>query len=154
MIDPPKLLKTAAQTTAVIHVTVPRAEIRSAMGAGRSELAQVLAAQGVKPSGPWFSHHLTLSPQTFDFELGVPVDQPVAAQGRVAPGTLSPVTAARTVYHGGYEGLGAAWEEFDGWIVAQGHVPGPSLRECYLSSGDGADPASIRTELTRPLAGQ
>jgi effector-binding domain-containing protein len=61
---------------------------------------------------------------------------------------------ARTVYHGAYEGLGAAWQEFDAWIRAQGRKPGPSLWEVYLTDpATNPDPSTWRTELNRPLAG-
>jgi hypothetical protein len=73
----------------------------------------------------------------------------VGAQG-IDPAT----TVARTVYHGGYEGLGAAWGEFDAWIKTDGHKPGPDPWECYIAGPEsGPDPANWRTELNRPLVG-
>lgn len=68
-------------------------------------------------------------------------------------GQLPSATVARTVYHGDYEGLGAAWQEFDAWIVAQGRTPEPSMWEIYLPDPRAnSDPAEWRTELNRPLA--
>ena len=59
---------------------------------------------------------------------------------------------AQTVYHGDYEGLPAAWSEFDAWIKAQGHSPAPDLWECYAVGPESSpDPATWRTELSRPL---
>ena len=58
----------------------------------------------------------------------------------------------RTVYHGGYEGLGKAWGEFMDWISAQGLKTADDLWESYLvgpESGD--DAAAYRTQLNRPL---
>jgi effector-binding domain-containing protein len=82
----------------------------------------------------------------------VPVTAPVAAAGRVKPGQLPATTVARTVFQGAYEGLGAAWGEFDAWIVANGHTPGPDLWECYVAGPESSsDSASWRTELNRPL---
>lgn len=154
MLDTPEITRTVAGLTAVIHLTVARAEIRNVMGPGRSELMAALAAQGIGAVGPWFSHHLRIDPQIFDFEIGVPVTAPVAAIGRVKPGQWPAMTVARTVYHGFYEGLGAAWEEFDAWIVANGHIPAPDLWECYLTGLESSpDPAAWRTELSRPLIG-
>jgi effector-binding domain-containing protein len=144
MIDTPTIQQTATQSTAVIHLTVPREEIRTVMGPGHKELMTTLDAQGIVPTGPWFTHHLKMDPRTFDFEIGVPVDTPVTATGRVTAGQLPAATVARTIYHGEYEGLPSAWGEFEQWIAAQGRTSGPSLWETYL--GDG------RTELTRPLA--
>jgi effector-binding domain-containing protein len=60
---------------------------------------------------------------------------------------------ARTIHHGPYEGLPAAWPQLDAWIREQGRTPGPSLWETYLTDpASSADPATWRTELTRPLA--
>jgi hypothetical protein len=43
------------------------------MGPGLRELMAVAAAQGIAPTGPWFSHHLRMDPDIFDFEISVPV---------------------------------------------------------------------------------
>ncbi len=154
MIDEPQIVQTAAQPAAVLHLTVPREEIRKVMGPGRGELMEALAAQGITPAGPWFSHHLRMDPRVFDFEIGVPVAAPFAAAGRVEPGQLPAVTAARTVYHGAYEGLGEAWAALDAWVAASGRTRRPDLWETYVVGPTAtADPAAWRTELTRPLTG-
>jgi effector-binding domain-containing protein len=153
MLDTPKVVQIAAQPTAVIRLTIPREEIRKVMGPGRSELMAAVAAQGVTPAGPWFSHHLRMDPQVYDFEIGVPVTTPVSAAGRVRPEQWPGATVARTVYHGAYEGLASAWSELNAWIAAEGHTPGPDLWESYAAGPESdPDPASWRTELTRPLA--
>jgi effector-binding domain-containing protein len=152
MLDRPQILRTAAQPTAIIRLTIPRAEIRHVMGPGYRELMAAVVAQRITLAGPWFSHHLRMDPDTFDFELGVPVAAPIAAAGRVQPGQLSAATVARTVYRGPYEGLGAAWGEFNAWIAAEGHTPAPNLWECYVAGPESSpDPAAWRTELNRPL---
>jgi effector-binding domain-containing protein len=154
MIDTPHITQTAAQQAAIIHLTIPRDEIRNVMGPGLSEVMAAIAAQGVAPAGPWFTHHLRMDPDTFDFEIGVPVTAPVTAAGRVQPGQLLATRVARTVFHGEYEGLGAAWGEFDAWIAAEGHTPGADLWECYVAGPESnPDPATWRTELNRPLTG-
>ena len=152
MLDKPQIMQTVAQPTAVIRLTIPREEIRNVMGPGYRELMAAVAAQGISPGGPWFTHHLRMHPDIFDFEIGVPVTSPVTPAGRVKAGDLPAATVARTVYLGSYEGLGAAWAEFDDWITAQGRTPGPELWECYLAGPESnPDPATWRTELTRPL---
>ncbi|MGH7646219.1 MAG: GyrI-like domain-containing protein [Gemmatimonadales bacterium] len=153
MLDKPQIVRTDAQPTAIIRLTIPRAKIREVMGPGIAELMAAVAAQGVAPAGPVFSHHLRMDPEIFDFEIGVPVTGPISAAGRVKAGQLPPATVARTVYRGPYEGLGAAWAEFDGWITAEGHMPAPDLWECYVAGPESnADPATWRTELNRPLS--
>lgn len=152
MLEQPQITQTAAQATAVIRLTIPRAEIQQVMGPGYRELLAAVAAQGVATTGPWFSHHLRMDPDVFDFEIGVPVAAPVSAAGRVQPGELRAATVARTVYRGPYEGLPAAWGEFMAWVAAQGHAPAPDLWERYVAGPEsGPDPAAWRTELNRPL---
>jgi effector-binding domain-containing protein len=154
MLETPKITETAAQRTAVIPLTIPRAEIQRVMGPGIGELMTVIAAQGIGPAGPWYTYHLRMDPDVFDFEIGVPVAAPVAPVGRVKPGQLPARRVARTVYHGPYEGLAAAWGEFDAWIADQGQTPGTDLWECYAVGPESSpDPAAWRTELNRPLIG-
>jgi effector-binding domain-containing protein len=152
MIEPPTIQDIAAQSTAVIHLTIPREEIRQVMGPGYGALMSTLAAQGIVPAGRWFSYHFKMDPKTFDFEIGIPVDRPVSPAGRVKPGQLPAATVARTVYHGPYEGLSGAWQEFERWIAAQGRTSAPSLWETSLTDpAANPDPTTWRTELTRPV---
>ncbi|CAN5718206.1 GyrI-like domain-containing protein [soil metagenome] len=153
VLDPPQIVETPTVQTAVIRFTIPREEIRSVMGPGIQELMATVTAQGIKPAGRIFSHHFKMDPATFDFEIGVPVSTPVTASGRVKPGQLEARKVVRTVYHGGYENLGAAWDEFEQWIAANGHNTAPDLWETYLTGPDAnPDPATYTTELNHPLA--
>jgi len=154
MIDTPQITQTTAQLTAIIHLTIPREEMQNVFGPGIGELMATIAAQGIEPAGPVFTHHLKITPESFDFELSVPVSRPVVARGRVKPSQWPAMKVARTVYHGPYEGLPAAWGKFMGWIEAEGHKPAPDLWECYMTHPDSnPDPATWRTELNRPLIG-
>jgi effector-binding domain-containing protein len=152
MIDTPQVTQSVAQTAAVLHLTIPRGEIRKAMGPGYREVMDAVKAQGMTPAGPWFTHHLRVDPDTFDFEIGVPVARAIAAAGRVKPGKLPAARVARTVYHGSYEGLGEAWGQLMSWIESGGHTPGPDFWEIYTAGPEGSpDPSTWRTELNRPL---
>ena len=154
MLDTPEITQTANRLTAVIPLTIPRAEIRNVMGPGIGELMATFARQGIAPAGTWFTHHFRMDPGVFDFEIGVPVSAPVAPAGRVKQSRWPAMRVARTVYHGDYEGLGAAWREFDAWISSKGLAAAPDLWECYLVGPESsADPAAWRTELSRPLIG-
>lgn len=154
MLDPPEILYAEAQSAAVIHVTVPKAEIQDVMSPAFEEVIAVASAQGIGPAGPVFAHHLRMDPTIFDFEIGVPVTSPVEPVGRVRAGELPTGRIARTVYRGGYEGLGAAWGEFSAWITAQGLTPAPNLWERYVVGPEtDADPGSWQTELNRPVMG-
>jgi effector-binding domain-containing protein len=154
MIDTPHITQTVKQHTAVIRFKIPRSEIRAMMGPGRAELMDTVGAQGVTPTGPWFSHHFRMDPETFDFEIGVPVPAPISPSGRVQPGELRATRVARTIYRGSYDGLGDGWGEFMAWIEAEGLTPDDDLWERYVSGPEsGPDPATWATELDRPLIG-
>ena len=63
MIDTPRIEQTTAQSTAVIRLTVPRAEMRTVMGPGIGELMATLQAQSIVAAGPWFTHHFKMDPR-------------------------------------------------------------------------------------------
>jgi effector-binding domain-containing protein len=152
MLANPQIIQTTAQTAAIIHLTVPRSEMMKVFGPAVGELMAALAAQGVKPDGAVFAHHLKMSPDVFDFELGVKISAPVKASGRVQPGELPAAKVARTVYSGPYEGLPAAWGEFTEWMKVNGHEQADNLWELYsVGPQSTPDPAGWRTELNRPL---
>lgn len=152
MIDTPELIEVAPQQTASIHVTVARAAIRSVMGPTHQELMRTVAAQGLTPAGPWFTQHLRVDPAEFDFELGVPLDSPIAPAGRVRPGALPAGRIARTLHHGAYEGLAESWGTFRAWLGAEGYTPGAGVWESYLVGPEsGPDAAVWRTQLNWPL---
>ena len=152
MLATPQIIKTDVQQAAVIRLTVPRNEMMKVFGPAVGELMTALAAQGVKPIGAVFAHHLKMSPDKFDFELGVKVAAPVKPAGRVKPGQLPASKVARTVYSGPYEGLPSAWGEFNKWMKANGHEQAEDLWEVYsVGPQSSPDPANWRTELNRPL---
>ncbi len=154
MLDTPQITQTTALHTAIIHLTIPREEIQHVMGPGFGEIMAAIAAQGIAPAGPCFTHHLKMSPDIFDFEISVPVTAPVTAVGRMKPSQWPAMKVAKTTYHGSYEGLGDAWGEFMDWIEANGHTSAPDLWECYAAGPESSDnPADWRTELNRPLIG-
>ena len=154
MIDSPSVTKSEARETAVVRLVVPRADIQKVMGPAIQEVMATLAAQGVQPAGPLFSYHVRVDPKVFDFEVGVPVTKPVTPAGRVVASRLPSCTVARTVYHGGYEGLPAAWGDFMAWIDSRSHAAGSDFWECYLEGPEsGPDASQWRTELDRPLVG-
>lgn len=117
-----------------------------------------ITAQSIAPVGPVFTHHLKIDPEitsipeVFDFELSVVVTAPITAAGRVHPSLWPAMKAARTIHHGEYEALPAAWGEFMKWIKTEGLKPTDDLWESYVTGPHSdPDPASWRTELSRPL---
>ena len=106
----------------------------------------------MEPTGSAFAHHLQMNPGIFDFEMGFTTAAPVTPVGRVAPGHWPATSVARTTYHGPYEGLPTAWEEFDVWMNAHQLTQADDLWEHYVTGPHSeADPARWRTDLYRPL---
>jgi effector-binding domain-containing protein len=152
MIDEPYVTQSETRTVAFIHVTVPREDIRFVMDPALRELKATLAGQGVKPIGPWFTHHLRIDPKAFDFNVCLPVSKEVVATGRVQAGRMFGTKVARTIYRGPYESLGDAWRELGSWIGESGFKTGDDLWECYLSGPEKSnDPAEWETELSRAI---
>jgi effector-binding domain-containing protein len=124
------------------------------MGPDINELKTALEAQGIGRTGPWFARYLRMGSGTVDFEIGVPVSSLVAPVRRLRPGQLPAARVARTVHHGAYDGLHAAWGQFGSWVAAEGLKPGPGFWESYLAGPESSpDPAAWRTELNMPLLG-
>lgn len=150
--SPPFITHVEAAQTAVVRLLIPRSEIQSMMGPAVQELMSVLRAQGMQPAGPLFSRHFGMHPDTFDFEVGVPVSAPVTPAGRVAPSSLPATRVARAVLKGDYSGLPSGWSGFLDWVAAHRFRTRPGFWEVYLS-GPAADPdpSAWRTELNKPL---
>ncbi|HEY2838539.1 MAG TPA: GyrI-like domain-containing protein [Pirellulales bacterium] len=154
MIETPIITQSTALLTAVVRHTIPREQIQSVMAPAITEVMAAVAAQGIGPAGPVFSYHYRMDPKIFDFEVGVPVSRAVTPVGRVQGSEIRAARVARTIYQGPYDGLGAAWGEFEAWIAANGHKPAPDLWEFYAYGPESSpDPAKWRTEINRPLLG-
>ncbi|MBW8882773.1 MAG: SRPBCC domain-containing protein [Asticcacaulis sp.] len=152
MISSPEILDVPAQKIAKIHVTCPSSDIMKVMGPGIQELHAVLGTQGITPTGPWFTHHLKEPDGSFDFDICLPVDRDVVPQGRVETGELPAHRVARTVYTGGYEGLGNGWGQFMNWLREQKLAFAPDLWEVYTKGPEsGTDSSQYQTQLNRPL---
>ncbi len=152
MIDTPQIIRTDRQLMAFLHLMVPREEIREMMGPGIGEVMAAIAAQGLEPAGPWYTHHLKRPDTTFDFKICVPVDMPFAPTGRVKAGEWPAMKVARTIYHGSYDGLGVGWGEFEAWIAGSGHKTAKDLWERYVAGPEsGPDSSKWITELNRLL---
>lgn len=153
MIDPTTIVQTEAQPAAVIRFTIPRGQIQEVMGPAMQEVIGIATSQGIGPAGPIFSHHFIMSPDTFDFEVGVPASSSVQPEGRVYAGELPAAKVVRTFYTGPYEGLGQAWGEFMDVLAKEGHSLAGNFWERYVDGPHNTpDPAAYRTELNCPLS--
>jgi effector-binding domain-containing protein len=152
VLETPQITQTTAQPIATIHLVIPRAEMMHAFGPAVQELLAALSSQGMRPIGSAFAHHFRITPGTFDFEVGFRTEAQITAAGRVKPGVWPAEKVARTEYLGPYEGLPAAWGEFDTWMKANDLAQADDLWEDYAAGPHTSpDPANWRTVLYRPL---
>lgn len=153
-IEMPVVVALPAQPVAMIPVRVVRTKIKEVMGPGIAELYGTLASQAIAPAGPWFTHHKRITPNEFDFEICIPVSQPVKPSGPVVLGERRACRAVQTTYRGPYEGLGPAWGAFMRWIEGSGLHAASDLYEVYAADPETSpSPEDWRTVLIRPLEG-
>ncbi len=149
MTDELEILETSPQRAAVIHLTIPRTEMQEAFPSAIHEILGALEEQGMAPAGPPYARHFRLHPETFDFEVGFPIDGAVEPRGRVEPGELPAARVVQTIHRGAYEGLPGAWRAFHGEIRARELPVGDEFRERYVVGPEaGPDPEGWRTELS------
>lgn len=152
MIETPQVVTTEAVKMAKIYAKIPARAIQQEMGKLVQELVKGIRAQNVDITGPWFTHHLQRPGEFFDFEVCMPVGAEVKAEGRMEPGLWPAMTVVRTVYEGGYEGLGGAWGEFMAWTKSQDLKISEEIWERYLVGPESEKDASKwRTELNREV---
>lgn len=148
MISLPEVVNTQEITTAVVPLVIPGRDMPKFMDPAIQEIIKVLATQGMQPAGPMFSYHQRRPSDTFDFEIGFPVSQPIKEEGRVINSKLPAVTVVRSVYQGPYEGLAQAWPALQEWVRKSGHGENGRFWEAYLTNPDEVkDPKNYRTEL-------
>ncbi|MBK6417799.1 MAG: GyrI-like domain-containing protein [Ignavibacteria bacterium] len=148
----PTLATMDEQVTASIHLVIPRTEMQEEMDPAIVELYSTLGAQGIGPKGPLFSFQHRMPTETFDFEIGVPIDGALQETGRVKVSKLPACRVVRTVYHGPYEGLGDAWQEFMTAVDEASYEFGSTFWERYVvGPADTQDPSQFQTELNRVL---
>ncbi len=148
MITPPELITTIEVPTAMIHLVVPGREMPKYMDPAILEIIQVLAEQGMRPAGPMFSYHHHRPSDTFDFQIGFPVEKVFEEKGRVKNSMLPAERVARCVYQGPYEGLAQAWPALQEWVREQKLPETGRFFERYLNNPDEVkDPKDYCTEL-------
>jgi effector-binding domain-containing protein len=150
----PEITTAEAVTTAAIRRTVPMSELADFYDTAYRELAETLAAQGVRPSGPAFGLYHGAPAKTADVEAGFATDRAVEPAGGVIASSLPGGRVARLVHHGAYDALGESWERLHLWVVEQGLRPGDVMWEVYVTEpSPDIDPAELRTELNLAVSG-
>lgn len=143
-----EIVQTDEQLTASIHLVVGGPDMPNVMDAAIQELYATVLGQGAEPTGPLFSYHHRRPSDTFDFEIGVPVNKAIAPTGRVQPSILPAVTVARAIYRGPYEGLSSGWQEMMSKVAEANLETADRFWERYVKGPmEAQGPEDYETEL-------
>jgi effector-binding domain-containing protein len=141
-----------------IRSTIRTEQLGETMGDRIGALRAYLQQSGAQPSGPPFVRYHTFEPTETDFEMGVPVAEPVAGEGRIEAGELPGGPAAATLHTGAHDKLGEAYGRIAEWLKEQGREPSGPAREVYFwidlsrdQDPSTSDPSTWRTELIQPV---
>jgi effector-binding domain-containing protein len=147
-----ELVECAPQRTAVVHGSVPLAELPSFLGRAYAAVWETLAAQGIEPAGEPFAYFHGTPGATANLEAGVATEAACAPQGEVVPGELPGGQAVATTHVGPYEAMAATYGRIRAWTAAHGLVPAEDMWEVYLSDASNEpDPATWRTRIFWPV---
>ncbi|WP_020662072.1 GyrI-like domain-containing protein [Amycolatopsis benzoatilytica] len=141
----------AEQDTAVLETTLSVPEIGPWLGRAYATVAETLAAQHLRPTGPPFARYYGPDGGHFRVEAGFPVEAPIAPAGEVHPSRLPGGTSAVTVHTGPYDAMEPAYDVITSWIRSHGGEPVDAPWETYLDDpGQHPDPATWHTEIVQP----
>jgi effector-binding domain-containing protein len=142
-----------------IRATVQIAELAEAMGDRLAALSGYLQQSGARPAGSPFVRYHTFGESETDMEVGIPVVEPVAGEGRIAAGALPGGPATTTWHLGPHDRLGDAYARLEAGRTAHGREPAGAPWEVYHWINPGQDrgpasspdPSSWRTQLIQPI---
>jgi effector-binding domain-containing protein len=142
-------------TATIRFRTPPGPAMGAKLGEVLPEIWTHLQRVGAGVTGPPFSLYRGMGDGTFDVEAGLPVAAPIAAAGRITPGTLPGGRAAVTWHVGPYDRLGNAFAAIERWrlerdhsVSWQEHAP---WEVYWTDPGQEPDPEKWRTEVIWPL---
>jgi effector-binding domain-containing protein len=163
MIGKPKVDERNEQNYVGIRSQVPVSKLKKVIPESLDTLFPWLEKQGIEPAGaPFIRYHVINMEGKMDVELGIPVANPVAGEGRIMPGVLPAGRYASLIYQdikNGIKANGALLE----WGAAQGlkwdrwdDPNGDAFRGRYESfitdPAEEPDPAKWDTEVAIRLA--
>jgi effector-binding domain-containing protein len=148
-----------AQPVLSIRGTIPVARLGETMGDRIPALLGYVQQGGARAAGPVFVRYHTFGKDETDMEIGIPVAEPVAGEGRIAAGELPAGPAIATWHIGAHNTLGEAYGRLTAWRDEQGRESdGPGWEVyCWIDptqeggSADAQDPSSWRTQLVQPI---
>ncbi|MCX2951442.1 GyrI-like domain-containing protein [Lentzea sp. NEAU-D7] len=146
---------TELSPTTACHLSVRTSphDIAASVGGGLQQLYDFATAAEVAPSGPpQLAYPDPVTEGDLELDLYLPISGEVTGQAPVDVVGLAGGPAARTVHHGAYDKIPAAYEAVFRWIHEHGHTPSGPPRELYLTGPDEErNPDHYVTEVVVPL---
>jgi effector-binding domain-containing protein len=140
----------AEQPTVAVRASLPTDQIGAWVPAAFEAVLTYLTEAGITPAGPPYARY-TFHDDLFAVEAGFPVPAPIPGHGHVIASSLPGGPAARTIHHGPYEHLDAAYHAVTTWLAGQGLQPaGPHWEVYHTDPRIEPDPARWRTDLILP----
>lgn len=149
--------------TAGIRLKAPIREFKKVIPQTLSQVFAWAGEHGVTSDGPPFMRLYVIDMEALmDLEIGIPVAEPVQANGTITPGVLPAGRYASLIYTGssrGYAGnkkllewghkQGLVW---DAWDAPAGHAFACRYESFLTDPGDNPDPKTWQTEVAIKLA--
>jgi effector-binding domain-containing protein len=142
-----------------VRAAARTAELTAAQGQRLRELWSSIQTRGLAPVGPPFVRYHTFGEVETDLEVGIPVAEATAGNGRVASGELPGGAAIVTWHIGAHDRLGEAYGRIASWLKEHSRDTAGTAWEVYwwIDPNTEPDPSSWpppaewRTELIQPI---
>jgi effector-binding domain-containing protein len=151
----PAVMEISAQTIVEIRKTVAMTDLPAFYNDAMPALGAFAAKHGVEVLGPplGITRGGPPSGNTIDIAAGLPVKSAPADEREIRSAVLPGGRAATLTLTGSYDQLPNAYSALMTWMAANGHKPGETAWEQYLSMADeGADPEKSVTQIWWLLA--
>jgi len=154
-----ELLQLEPQPVVSIRGIAQTAALGEAQDERLRALSDFLQQHGVQPGGPPFVRYHTFGDSETDFEIGVPVLEPAAGEGRVVAGELPGGPAIATWHYGAHNSLGDAYARLAAWQQEHQREPDGAGWEVYYwidpaqyrGTSNWPEPSAWRTQLAQPI---
>ena len=148
-----RLVERTTAPAAVVSAEVAMDDLPDFFGRAFGSVMQVLARQGVAPTGPPFGLYPRMPADTVAVVAGFPTEHAITSEGDVTAFELPAGRAVTGVHVGSYDSLEGTYGRLLEWVADQGLEVGHLMWESYLSDPEQEpDPSTWRTEIVWPLA--
>jgi effector-binding domain-containing protein len=140
------------RAAAVIRAEVPLDQITEVFGKTLGRVFEVVASQGLTPTGAPFSFYPSMPTETVKVIIGVPIAGRLTPTNGVESFELPGGDVVTGVHTGPYESLSVTYEGLMKWAAGQGIALSEGMWESYLSDPMvEPDPHTWQTEIFWPL---